>query len=187
MIHKTTRSILSVLLAALLLVTSTPLTPAFAGGGEAVPPQSESAEGRVLDGDGKKDNPYQIATADDLLEFAQRVNGGETTAYAVLTANIDLSEICSEEEGDPGLRSATTRKTPTPAPLTAKTSKSAASISTTAPPIIEPLWLCRHWRHRAKPQRLGQRQRRRLCRRCCGAEPRQRRKLLQHRQRQGQR
>ena len=33
MIHKTTRSILSVLLAALLLVTSIPLTPAFAGGG----------------------------------------------------------------------------------------------------------------------------------------------------------
>ena len=33
MIHKTTRSILSVLLAALLLVTSTPLTPAFAGEG----------------------------------------------------------------------------------------------------------------------------------------------------------
>ncbi len=31
MIHKTTRSILSVLLAALLLVASTPLTPAFAG------------------------------------------------------------------------------------------------------------------------------------------------------------
>ena len=34
MIHKTTRSILSVLLAALLLVTSTPLTPAFADGGQ---------------------------------------------------------------------------------------------------------------------------------------------------------
>ena len=34
MIHKTTRSILSVLLAALLLVASTPLTPAFADGGQ---------------------------------------------------------------------------------------------------------------------------------------------------------
>ncbi len=33
MIHKTTRSILSVLLAALLLVASIPLTPAFADGG----------------------------------------------------------------------------------------------------------------------------------------------------------
>ncbi len=38
MIHKTTRSILSVLLAALLLVASVPLTPAFAGdGGEQFP------------------------------------------------------------------------------------------------------------------------------------------------------
>ena len=37
MIHKTTRSILSVLLAALLLVTSIPLTPAFAGDGGAFP------------------------------------------------------------------------------------------------------------------------------------------------------
>ncbi len=48
MIHKTTRSILSVLLAALLLVTSTPLTPAFAdGGGEAFPRNQRiaSAEG----------------------------------------------------------------------------------------------------------------------------------------------
>ena len=38
MIHKTTRSILSVLLAALLLVASVPLTPAFAGdGGSSFP------------------------------------------------------------------------------------------------------------------------------------------------------
>ena len=37
MIHKTTRSILSVLLAALLLVTSIPLTPAFADGGGRFP------------------------------------------------------------------------------------------------------------------------------------------------------
>ena len=37
MIHKTTRSILSVLLAALLLVTSIPLTPAFADGGGQFP------------------------------------------------------------------------------------------------------------------------------------------------------
>ena len=37
MIHKTTRSILSVLLAALLLVTSIPLTPAFADGGGSFP------------------------------------------------------------------------------------------------------------------------------------------------------
>ena len=41
MIHKTTRSILSVLLAALLLVASTPLTPAFADGGGSFPAISE--------------------------------------------------------------------------------------------------------------------------------------------------
>ena len=48
MIHKTTRSILSVLLAALLLVTSIPLTPAFAGEEGAVSLQSESGESEGL-------------------------------------------------------------------------------------------------------------------------------------------
>ena len=96
MIHKTTRSILSVLLAALLLVTSIPLTPAFADGG-AVSPQSASGEGSFAGGTGAANDPYQIATADDLLKFAKLVNDGETTANAELTANIDLSEICSEE------------------------------------------------------------------------------------------
>ena len=90
MIHKTTRSILSVLLAALLLVTSTPLTPAFAGGG-GVSLQSESGEGRGLTGDGTKSDPYQIGSADDLRAFAEKVNGGETDASAVLTADIDLN------------------------------------------------------------------------------------------------
>ena len=98
MIPKTTRSILSVLLAALLLVTSIPLTPAFADGG-AVSLQSESAESRELTGDGTAGNPYKIATADDLLEFAELVNNGQIRANAVLTADIDLSEICSEEDG----------------------------------------------------------------------------------------
>ena len=96
MIHKTTRSILSVLLAALLLVTSTPLTPAFADGG-AVSLQSESGEGRALDGDGTKDNPYKISSAAELEEFRDEVNSGKTDAWAELTADIDLSEICSEE------------------------------------------------------------------------------------------
>ena len=99
MIHKTTRSILSVLLAALLLVTSTPLTPAFAGGGGVSLP-SESGEGPFAGGTGTADDPYQIATAEELWAFAEKVNGGETDASAVLTADIDLSEICSEEEGD---------------------------------------------------------------------------------------
>ena len=89
MIHKTTRSILSVLLAALLLVTSIPLTPAFAGDVGSVSPQSESAEGRALEKD--DDGVYQIATAEELRAFAEKVNDGETTANAVLTANIDLN------------------------------------------------------------------------------------------------
>ena len=92
MIHKTTRSILSVLLAALLLVTSTPLTPAFADGGEAVPPQSESGEGRALEpaADGK----YYISTAEQLEEFADKVNddsGKYTDIDAELTDDIDLN------------------------------------------------------------------------------------------------
>ncbi len=99
MIHKTTRSILSVLLAVLLLVTSIPLTPAFADGGD-VSPQSESGEGLFAGGTGTADDPYQISSAAELEEFRDEVNSGKTDAWAELTANIDLSEICSEEEGD---------------------------------------------------------------------------------------
>ena len=101
MIHKTTRSILSVLLAALLLVTSTPLTPAFAGEEGAVSPQSESGEGRVLEQ--ADDGKYYISTAEQLKEFADKVNddsGKYTDIDAELTDDIDLSEICSEEKGD---------------------------------------------------------------------------------------
>ena len=90
MIHKTTRSILSVLLAVLLLVTSIPLTPAFADGG-AVSPPSESGEGPFAGGTGTADDPYQIATAEELWDFAELVNGGKTTANAVLTADINLN------------------------------------------------------------------------------------------------
>ena len=90
MIHKTTRSILSVLLAVLLLVTSVPLTPAFAGGGGVSLP-SESGEGRALEP--ADDGVYQIGSADELREFAQRVNNGELAdANAVLTADIVLNE-----------------------------------------------------------------------------------------------
>ena len=101
MIHKTTRSILSVLLAALLLVTSIPLTPAFADGG-AVSLQSESSEGRALKP--AADGVYYISSADELREFAERVNDdGETTASAVLTDDIDLSSVCGPalDDGSP--------------------------------------------------------------------------------------
>ena len=90
MIHKTTRSILSVLLAVLLLVTSVPLTPAFAGDGGSVSLPSESGEGRALEKDDA--GVYQIGSAEELQEFAKLVNDdGETTASAVLTADIDLN------------------------------------------------------------------------------------------------
>ena len=100
MIHKTTRSILSVLLAALLLVTSIPLTPAFADGG-GVSLQSANNESRELE---QVDGVYQIGSADELREFAELVNNkGETTADAVLTANIDLSSVCGPalDDGSP--------------------------------------------------------------------------------------
>ncbi len=98
MIHKTTRSILSVLLAALLLVTSVPLTPAFADGG-GVSPQSESAEGRALEQ--AQDGTYLIYTAENLKEFAAIVNGtddppADNDADAELMNNIDLSSVCGE-------------------------------------------------------------------------------------------
>ena len=94
MIHKTTRSILSVLLAALLLVTSIPLTPAFAGGGKAVPPQSANSARGGLEQDG--DGTYLIYTADDLKEFADIVNGiadtpADKDANAKLMNDIDLN------------------------------------------------------------------------------------------------
>ena len=95
MIHKTTRSILSVLLAALLIVASTPLTPAFAGGGGTNLQRSENSESGGLT---LVDGVYQIGNAAALAEFRDKVNRGETTANAVLTADIDLSEICSEEK-----------------------------------------------------------------------------------------
>lgn len=50
----------------------------------------------ALTGDGTSKNPYKIATADDLIEFAKKVNGGregvggDPDACAVLTDNINL-------------------------------------------------------------------------------------------------
>lgn len=43
-------------------------------------------------GDGTAANPYQIATADDLKAFRDRVNNGETTLNAILTADIALNK-----------------------------------------------------------------------------------------------
>lgn len=40
----------------------------------------------------QKDGVYQIGTAEDLMTFAELVNGGENTANAVLTAGINLTQ-----------------------------------------------------------------------------------------------
>lgn len=48
----------------------------------------------AMDGTGTVDNPYQISSADDLEEFRDIVNDGETGACAELTANIVLN--CNE-------------------------------------------------------------------------------------------
>ena len=58
-----------------------------------------NSEESELKGTGTAEDPYQIGSAAALAEFAQRVNTGElASAYAVLTADIDLSEICSDEK-----------------------------------------------------------------------------------------
>ena len=46
------------------------------------------------------DGKYYISTAEQLKEFAEKVNGGETTANAILTADIDLSSVCGEALDD---------------------------------------------------------------------------------------
>ena len=59
--------------------------------GGAVSPQSESGERKALTGEGTAGNPYKIATAEELWDFAELVNGGKTDASAILTADIDLN------------------------------------------------------------------------------------------------
>ncbi len=41
-------------------------------------------------GDGSSENPYLIGTLDELIAFRNKVNGGETSACAKLTANIEV-------------------------------------------------------------------------------------------------
>ena len=72
------KRVLSLLLAVVMLWGLLP-TAVFAADGE-------------LSGDGSPDDPYRIADAADLLAFAAKVNDdGETTACAMLTADIDLT------------------------------------------------------------------------------------------------
>lgn len=57
--------------------------------------EKEDAEDSLSDLKGA----VKIKDADDLLEFAERVNAGETELNAVLADNIDLSTVCGENAG----------------------------------------------------------------------------------------
>ena len=52
----------------------------------------------TLTGTGTQEDPYVIATADDWAAFASKVNNGETTACAILTADIPVNVIIGSEE-----------------------------------------------------------------------------------------
>lgn len=92
-------------------------------------------------GDGSKDNPYQISTAEDLLWFANLVNGtlkgkkADADAWAVLIEDIDLGAA----RETPGRPSVPIPKMPTPAPLTGRATPSAGCISTRVR-TIRALW-----------------------------------------------
>ena len=45
----------------------------------------------AIPGEGTQESPYQIGTAQQLMDFAALVNAGNNGAYAVLTADIDMS------------------------------------------------------------------------------------------------
>ncbi len=45
---------------------------------------------------------YEISTAEELLGFAEKVNGGNTAISGKLTANIDLSEVCYPADPETG-------------------------------------------------------------------------------------
>lgn len=105
--HKTSSRLLAMLLSLILLIGLLPTT-AFAqnswgGTGVAeVKKLGDYAEGKELyleDNQVKlrtaqsavEQEPYEISTPDQLMEFAAQVNGGSSEANAVLTANIDMS------------------------------------------------------------------------------------------------
>ena len=51
-------------------------------------------------GTGTSDNPYQIATKDELWWFANHVNHGNLTACAILTADITVNTGVLDSEGN---------------------------------------------------------------------------------------
>ncbi len=50
-------------------------------------------------GDGTEKNPYRISSAEELYGFAEVVNGGDTDAWAVLTADITINENVLNSDG----------------------------------------------------------------------------------------
>ena len=66
--------------------------PAAQASGVATLNVSSGVSTQALEGDGTAENPYKIATAADLKEFRDKVNGGATTACAKLTADITLDK-----------------------------------------------------------------------------------------------
>lgn len=65
-----------------------------------MPQDAVKAIGGTLTGDGTTDNPYQIEDADDLEAFAEKVNGGETTACAILVNDITFNNDVLDENGE---------------------------------------------------------------------------------------
>jgi len=57
-----------------------------------LPGVSVSADPGTMEGDGSSENPYQIATAEHLLQFRDLVNGGKTDAWAILVKDIVFNE-----------------------------------------------------------------------------------------------
>ena len=86
------RSILNSLLSLVLVLGLMPL-PAYAD--EPAPEQlsdgQSNASALTLSGSGTADDPYKIATAQDLAEFRDAVNAGNTGICAQLTDDIALS------------------------------------------------------------------------------------------------
>lgn len=73
-------------------------TPDDGGGKEGGTAQSKETEKKS--NEDKNDGMLHIKTPEDMADFAERVNNGETTLCAVLENDIDMSSICSAAVGN---------------------------------------------------------------------------------------
>lgn len=67
--------------------------------GTSAQTEEEDAQTETAGGAKSLAGSVQIASVKDLEEFCERVNGGETTVNAELTADLDLAEVCGEGIG----------------------------------------------------------------------------------------